>query len=313
MSNIGKITGTFLDEITWDIGSQNWSAEDWKRDFEAMSFIGIDTVVIIRGGLRDQAVFPSEVVGNTGDPDLAKLFLDEAEKHNMRLFFGTYDSGEIWSGFYDGTGVTDSRVEAEIAADIRFVDEVMSRYGGHPAFHGWYMTHEVGYNQEGISSLFKGLATHMRQITPSLPILISPFYATRSILSDNCLSPDEFRESWRELLGAVNGLVDIMAFQDGVCTNAEFPEYLAAVKSCADEFGIEFWNNVETFDRNLSYKFPPRDIRVLSKRLELAQPYVAKHITFEFSHFMSPNSCFPGAANLYRRYCETILGKKSPF
>lgn len=45
ISNMGRITGTFLDEITWDIGSQNWSADDWSRDFEAMAFIGIDTVI----------------------------------------------------------------------------------------------------------------------------------------------------------------------------------------------------------------------------------------------------------------------------
>lgn len=83
MENTGKITGTFIDEITWDIGSQNWGVEDWRRDFEAMVFIGIDTVIIIRGGLRDRAVFPSKVVGNTGDPDLARLFLDEAAKHVM--------------------------------------------------------------------------------------------------------------------------------------------------------------------------------------------------------------------------------------
>jgi hypothetical protein len=29
-----------------------------------------------------------------------------------------------------------------------------------------------------------------------------------------------------------------------------------------------------------------------------------KAITFEFSHFMSPNSCYPQAGNLYRRYCD---------
>jgi hypothetical protein len=27
-------------------------------------------------------------------------------------------------------------------------------------------------------------------------------------------------------------------------------------------------------------------------------------ITFEFSHFMSPNSCYPQAAGLFDRYCE---------
>jgi hypothetical protein len=28
-----RITGTFLDEITHDIPSQNWGEEDWKKEF----------------------------------------------------------------------------------------------------------------------------------------------------------------------------------------------------------------------------------------------------------------------------------------
>ena len=104
-----------------------------------------------------------------------------------------------------------------------------------------------------------------------------------------------------------------MAFQDGPATNAEFPGFLAEAREFADEFRIEFWNNLETFDRGLSYCFPSRDIRILQSRLNMAHPYVTKHITFEFSHFMSPNSCFPGAKNLFSRYCENVLGKKSPF
>ena len=303
---MASITGTFIDEITVDIGSQNWSEQDWERDFDAMAFIGIDTVIIIRGGLRHQAVFPSEVVGNPKDPDLAQVFLDQAAKHKMRLFFGAYDTGTL----YAGGGID---VDEELSMNTRFVDEVMSRYGGHPALGGWYITHEVCGNERGINSLYTGLASYLKKITPSLPILISPFYPSKFLLRDQALSPDQFLESWRELLQGLGGLIDIMAFQDGTCDVAELPDYLPAVKALSEECGIESWNNVETFDRQKSYNFPPRDIRALRERLEIADPYVTKQITFEFSHFMSPNSCFPGAANLYRRYCEVMLGRKSPF
>lgn len=43
------ITGTFLDEITWDIPSQNWGYEMWDKDFAAMKKMGIDSVFMIRG------------------------------------------------------------------------------------------------------------------------------------------------------------------------------------------------------------------------------------------------------------------------
>jgi hypothetical protein len=132
-------------------------------------------------------------------------------------------------------------------------------------------------------------------------------------MKENSLSPSAFLDSWRGLLDGLSGLVDIMAFQDGTCEIHEFQQYASAAKTLSKEFGIEMWNNIETFDRHKSFNFPPRDIRTLTDRLDLAEPYVSKHITFEFSHFMSPNSSFAGAANLYRRYCEQVLNKKSPY
>ena len=303
---MAKITGTFIDEITCDIGSQNWSEEDWKRDFEAMAFIGIDTVIIIRGAYKDQAVFPSKVVGNHGDPDNAIVWLDEAAKHNMKLYFGTYCQ--------DQNAVTNERSTAgEISANLEFIDEVVSRYWGHPAFTGWYICHEVCKHEEGINNLFKQIAVHAKEQTPNAPALISPYYPSEILLGKDALPPAEFGESWRQILNGLTGLVDVMAFQDGTAPRALLPAYLAEAKRIGNEHGIELWNNVETFDRGMSYFFPPRDIRVLRKALEVAEPYVRKTITFEFSHFMSPNSCFPGAANLYRRYCEVMLGMKSPF
>jgi hypothetical protein len=302
----GKITGTFIDEITWDIATLNWGADDWKRSFEAMSFIGIDTVVIIRGGLRDQAVFPSKVVGNTNDFDLAKLFLDEAAKYNMRLFFGTYESLGWLSG-------KDEAIKDEISVNLRFVDEVIERYCGHPALKGWYITQEVCKNQPGIRNLFMEMTNYLKGKTPDMPTLISPYYPGKMLPETVQLTPEQFRESWSEILDGLTGLIDIMAFQDGTAKDDEIEGFASEASRLSKEFGIEFWSNTETFDRTLSYHFPPRDIRVLRKRLEATQQHVSKTITFEFPHFMSPNSSFPGAANLYRRYCETVLGKKSPF
>ena len=37
-----------------------------------------------------------------------------------------------------------------------------------------------------------------------------------------------------------------------------------------------------------------------------AEAEVEKLITFEFSHFMSPNAMYPSAHHLYRRYREWI-------
>ena len=92
-----KITGTFLDEITVDIPSNNWGPEEWGKYFAAMKRMGIDTVIIIRCGWGRNAVFDSSVLKNKHQmlpvySDLASMFLELAEKYKMKLFFGTYDS-----------------------------------------------------------------------------------------------------------------------------------------------------------------------------------------------------------------------------
>ena len=96
------ITGTFLDEISYDIPHQNWGHKEWAKDFAAMKSIGIDTVIMIRCGLRRFMTYPSDVLKNelnnfTPPEDLVAMFLELAEANDMQFFFGTYDHGLQWN------------------------------------------------------------------------------------------------------------------------------------------------------------------------------------------------------------------------
>ena len=85
----------------------------------------------------------------------------------------------------------------------------------------------------------------------------------------------------------------------------DLPEYLSTNVRLAREAGITCWSNVETFDRDTPTKFPPIDWRKLEFKIDATRETgVDKLITFEFSHFMSPNSVYPAAHQLFRRYCE---------
>ena len=64
MPTTPRITGTFIDEITHDIPSQNWSASEWRREFELYKKIGIDTVIIIRAGYQNKCIFPAKSIPN---------------------------------------------------------------------------------------------------------------------------------------------------------------------------------------------------------------------------------------------------------
>ncbi len=293
-----KITGTFLDEITWDIPSQNWKGDDWDKDFEAMQDIGIDTVIIIRAGLRNQSIFSSRVLDVEVQEDLAKLFLEKAEKYNMKLFFGLYDSANYWLK-------GDWKSETDI--NIKFIDEVWQNYGHHKSFYGWYLAQEIGKNEEKyhITDIYNALGERIKNITPGKPILISPYYYGPKIDPGNFLSPEKTAEQWNSLLSQFK-YIDFCAYQDGPVPTHELPKYWETMHGIFKSHKIKLWANVETFTRDMPIKFPPIDIRDLTAKLRAAEPYVEKAITFEFSHFMSPNSIYPSAGNLYKRYSELI-------
>jgi hypothetical protein len=123
------ITGTFLDEITHDIASQNWGEKEWTLEFDTMVEAGIDTVVLIRAGYRERLAYPSAAVPEhvrtlpVGE-DLIDLFLRLCGSRDISFFLGTYDSGRFWYDY-------EWRKEGEVNRAL--VREVWDRYGGHPA------------------------------------------------------------------------------------------------------------------------------------------------------------------------------------
>ncbi len=310
MSTALRITGTFLDEISHDIPHQNWGAAEWDRDFESMRAIGIDTVILIRSGHKRWLTYPSEVLiakekCYRPPVDLVDLFLTLAEKHGMAFFFGTYDSGRYWQ-----TGEWQKEVDLNRAA----VDEVWEKYGRRAAFRGWYLTQEVSRRVKGIIDVYVTMARHCRTISRGhLPVLISPYMdgikAVDSfggaLTKAEGVTLREHEKEWDEIMAAISGAVDIVAFQDGHVDFHELASYLAVNQMLAKHYGLRCWTNSETFDRDMPIKFLPiKWEKLLLKLQAAAEVGIEKGITFEFSHFFSPNSCYLQAGHLYRRYRE---------
>ncbi len=303
-----QITGTFLDEISHDIPHQNWGPAEWERDFRAMRAIGIDTVILIRSGYQRWLTYPSEVLSkkqgcHRPPVDLVDLFLGLAEKYGMAFFFGTYDSGHYWQ-----IGEFQTEVDLNRAA----VDEVWARYGHRSAFKGWYLTQEVSRRTKGIIDVYATMGHHCKEISEGkLPVLISPWMdgiksvssAGSQIYKPDGITIQEHETEWDEVFAGIAGAVDIVAFQDGHVGFHELPAYLAVNKKLADRHGLRCWTNSESFDRDMPIKFLPiKWEKLLLKLQAAAQAGAEKGITFEFSHFMSPNSAYRQAGHLYNRY-----------
>lgn len=297
-----KITGTFLDEISHDIPSANWGPQEWAADFDAMQAIGIDTVILIRAGYRDRMTFPSQTLAQAlpmrpCDLDLVDLFLTQAERAGMTFYFGLYDSGRFWQS---------GQPEREVELNLRFTEEVMQKYGHRQAFGGWYMTHEINQHEEGVTRLIERLAKHVKGLK-DVPVLMSPYVRGRMQFEDQPITPEEHEQQWDEIFAILKGFVDIVAFQDGQVDFLELPTFMEINTRLAHKHGLRPWSNVESFERGMPIDFLPIDWRNLTFKLDVAeQAAVEKCITFEFSHFLSPNSMWPSARNLYRRYQEMI-------
>ncbi len=304
-----RITGTFLDEISHDIPHQNWGPREWNRDFMAMKAIGIDLVIMIRAGYQRWLTYPSAVLMEKEhcyrpSEDLVDLFLDLSEIHGMDFYFGLYDSGKYWTnGLYD----------QEVLLNQLVIDEVWARYGHRKAFKGWYLSQEVSRKVGDIIGTYAKLGAHCKEVSNGLPVLISPYIdgkkallaSNSSISKEDAISLRQHEHEWDEILSGLKGSVDILAFQDGHVAFHELKDYLQVNKALADKHGLRCWTNAESFDRDMPIKFLPIKWEKLKMKLAAAKAAgMEKAITFEFSHFMSPNSSYIQAHNLYDRIRE---------
>lgn len=303
-----RITGTFIDEISHDIPHQNWGPLEWEKDFQHMAAAGIDTVILIRCGYRRFLTYPSAYLQKRGaykpPIDLVDLFLRLSEKYGMRFYFGLYDSGEYWD-----TG----NLAPEMEYNKFVIDEVWSQYGHRKAFGGWYLSTEISRKTKGAIEAFHAMGSQCKSVSNGLPVFISPWIdgkkavmaASGNLTKADAVSLQEHEKEWNEIFSGIQGAVDAVAFQDGHIDFHELEDFFRVNKSLADRYGFACWTNAESFDRDMPIKFFPIKFEKLQLKLAAAaKAGYDKAITFEFSHFMSPQSAYVQAHHLYQRYLE---------
>lgn len=301
------IKGTFIDEISHDIPHQNWDRAEWDRDFAHMKEIGLEFVILIRCGYRKWVTYPSRVLKqemgvHTPPVDLVALFLELCEKHGLAFYFGLYDSGAFW---------TSDHFEDEVALNKAVIDEVWEQYGHHQAFQGWYISHEASRGSSQMTELYQTLGHHCKSVSHGLTVLISPYMDGVKNVSqyagdrtkETGITLEQQKQEWEPIFRGIQGAVDIVAFQDGHVEFEQLEDFMRLNKSLADQYNIQSWVNIESFDRDMPIKFLPIKWEKMLFKLNAAKNVgIHEAITFEFSHFMSPQSMYLSAGHLFNRY-----------
>ena len=180
-----------------------------------MKDIGINTVVLIRAGLGKWIAAPFESILATEDVyyppvDLVEMFLCLADKYDMAFYFGMYDSGKYW---HEGDYLK------EIDLNIRLIDEVWAKYGHHKSFQGWYLSQEVSRRTKNMTKIYAEVGKHAKEVSGNLPTMVSPYIhgvkTDQVMWGDKATTVSEHEYEWNEILSNLEGVVDILAFQDG--------------------------------------------------------------------------------------------------
>lgn len=261
-----------------------------------MKAVGIDTLIFIRGGFENKMIYPSQHFDHIIDHDFAGFILKEAYKRDMQVYMGMYISNINWNS---------GDVKGELEKNKIFVDETVERYGDIPSFSGWYIPHETSCNALNIVDIMGGLSKMCKDKTPNKKVLISPFFPSAvTTAPNNVLNPARFYEEWDNIFSHCAKEIDICAFQDGSAPLQEMADYLTFSKKLCDKYDMQHWVNTETFERDPRCVYYPISFDLLKKKLQITEQFAEKAITFEFSHFLSPQSIYPTARNLHKRYVE---------
>ncbi|MER3496817.1 MAG: hypothetical protein C4320_08685, partial [Armatimonadota bacterium] len=270
----------------------------WRREFDLYRRIGLDTLIIIRAGYANKCIFPAQSLPDLLPvrEDLGELFYSLADEYELRLFFGTYDSGFHWwrRSWWK-----------EVEVNRPFLDEAYARYGHHHSFAGWYLSHETGRHDAHIVELFREIGGHCKSLA-DLPVLISPYPQGAKQLGENALTLDESFDHWGRIFEEAHGAFDICAFQDGQVHYQELPRFIQGIGELGQKHGVEIWSNLESFDRDMPIKFPPPTGGTYDSRWR-ARPRLRRRL----SPSSSPTSSPPSRATRPPTICSSATPNRS--
>jgi len=297
---------SFTETKYWNADLLLFTAEQWEDKIREIAACGMRYLVLFDVAAYDQTFYPSELRPQfrLGCDDPLETVLTAADKHDLMFFvandfFGNWrDSLEMMSD----DDVHRLRVKA--------MHELVSKYGRHKSFYGWYYPNETGI-REHYEDLYihyvNRCSAEARKLTPQGKILIAP-YGTRNISFD-----DRYLDQLHRLD------VDYIAYQDEVGVQKtqveELPAIFENLRKIHEKAGrSKLWADVEIFafsgEAYTSNPGPAPSERVI-KQLEAVAPFVEKILIYEYIGLLNrPGSkSFAGNPESTQLYQDLLKSK----
>jgi hypothetical protein len=291
----------------------------WEREISDERAIGFDLLWLSH-------IAPAWS-GSSGDPVRDILDICAERKTQVILDIGSSP---------DWYGVLDARAERKLVGET--IRQIARRYGGHPAFHAWYIPHEIyqAWDRMGayMDELYPALVADCKKAAPGKPVTLSPFFILdrdQIFGAFRTSEPEEYGDYWAGLIRRSG--FDIIMLQDSgehfsYVTNDQRRPFFEAMQRACRTGGARLWGNVETAEfecpgieeyvkrygrvhHSTVANAPWRAVPVprLQSKLRLAAEYCERLVAWGYCQFGRP-TLGPTAAAWHREYQRYVQDQR---
>ncbi|MEN6385053.1 MAG: DUF4434 domain-containing protein, partial [Phycisphaerales bacterium] len=237
--------------------------------------------------------------------------LDIADRRGYNVYIGMYERpGSLDDEIYNNT--------------VTVSNELMSKYGTHPSFTGFYILQEPLLNEgeaTGSLKIFRDVTTYLHTNFSSKKTAIAPYFIADASAR---LAANGGTQWWHDRTPAEMAYqakrfaeltdIDLMLVQDSTCwdtTVAQISAYMFAIAPEVESTGCEFWTDMEMFAWANNYtEFVLAPISRIAGQIAAESSY--KKVMFTF-WYMDPDELGyyqqidPARVQLYNNYTNAFI------
>jgi hypothetical protein len=185
----------------WNDTCLAYTEEQWQLAVKDVADIGFEYLVLLSIAKGGKAFYDTPLLPklDMACADPIKALLTAGDRYGVKFFISS-----DWYAGWDERALLD---KDRIAKRFQMMDEIVSRYGNHRSFHGWYWPNEAylsPYFSRAFIQHVNECSNHARRITPRARTLTAPYGTYRAVCDDTFVRQLEEID------------VDIIAYQDEV-------------------------------------------------------------------------------------------------